>query len=108
MKKILFDKSSFLLAAIFVVAAALLFFLMVLAYKHLEKQTESVEWMQQSYEISAKLQHIFSDLKDIETERRNVILRANHEEARKIINEKMIEITALDRKSTRLNSSHVK
>ncbi len=96
MKKILFDKSSFLLAAIFVVAAALLFFLMVLAYKHLEKQTESVEWMQQSYEISAKLQHIFSNLKDIETERRNVILRANHEEARKIINEKMIEITALE------------
>ena len=105
MKKILFDRSSFLLATIFVVAAALLFFLMVLTYKHLDKQTESVEWMQQSYEISAKLQHIFSDLKDIETERRNVILKANQEESKKIIKEKMIEITALE-SSLKRNFKH--
>lgn len=79
MKKRIFDKSSFWLSVIFVVAAALIFFLMALTYKHLEKQSSSSDGMTHSYEVSLRLLNVYSNLKDIETERRNYILNRKQE-----------------------------
>src|SRR5690606_4565531 len=93
MNKFFRTRSSFLLTVIFIVSTALMFFLMAVTYKHLERQSENSDWMTDSYEVSVKLERIYSNLKDIETERRNFILT---------------EDPTSDRKSTRLNSSHVK
>ena len=87
MKRRIFDKSSFWLSVIFVVAAALIFFLMALTYKHLEKQSSSSDGMTHSYEVSLRLLNIYSNLKDVETERRNFLLNSRQESA-KIIEEK--------------------
>lgn len=68
------DKSSFFLTLIFVVATSLIFFLMGLAYKHLQRQSDNLGCMTHSYDVSMQLEKLYSDLKDIETERRNFIL----------------------------------
>lgn len=94
MKRFLFDKYTFLLTVIFVVAASLIFFLMALTYKHLGNQTEGFAKITDCYEVSLKLETLYSNLKDIETERRNFILRATGEsraESKNIINEKISE-----------------
>ncbi len=51
-----------------------MFFLMAITYKHLERQTENSGEVTVSYEVSLKLEKLYSNLKDIETERRNIIL----------------------------------
>jgi len=77
MKNFLLDKSTFLLTIIFVVATALIFFMMGLTYKSFEKQSDNSDWMTHSYETSLELQKLYSNLKDIETERRNYLLKRN-------------------------------
>ncbi len=92
MKRFSIDKSRFLLTVIFVVAASLIFFLMALTYKHLDNQTESYSKITDSYEVSLKLETLYSNLKDIETERRNYILSGSEDfrvESRKLIDEKV-------------------
>lgn len=74
MRKRFLDRSPFWLSVIFTVATALIFFLMALTYKHLEKQSSSSDWMTHSYEVSLKLLNVYSNLKDVETERRNYLL----------------------------------
>lgn len=69
-----FDKSRFLLILIFIVATALIFFLMGLTYKHLRTLSEDNELVYHSMEINMKLEKVYADLKDIETERRNYLL----------------------------------
>ena len=94
MKKFFFDRSSFLFTVIFVVTTALMFFLMAITYKHLERQSENSDWMTDSYEVSVKLERVYSNLKDIETERRNFIL-TGEEVSRVRIDRKMAEINSL-------------
>ena len=96
MKRIIFDKSSFLLTLIFIVATALIFFLMGLTYKHLEKLSENSSKFTHTYEVSLRLQKLYSDLKDIETERRNFIL-VRDAESEKIIKDRFLEIDALQK-----------
>lgn len=67
-------KTSFLLTIIFVVSAALMFFLMGLTYKHMVKLTDYNTKMNESLEVSLKLEKLYTHLKDIENERRNYIL----------------------------------
>lgn len=94
MKSLSLYKSTFLLTVIFVVAASLIFFLMAITYKHLENQTESYGEITDSYEVSLKLETLYSNLKDVETERRNYILRGTDEsrkESRLLIDAKIAE-----------------
>ncbi len=98
MKSFSFDKSTFLLTVIFVVAASLIFFLMAITYKHLENQTVSYGKITDSYEVSLKLETLYSNLKDIETERRNYILRGTEDsrnESRRLIDDKITENSEL-------------
>ncbi|WP_297982931.1 ATP-binding protein [uncultured Chryseobacterium sp.] len=74
MKRWIYDKSSFFLILIFVVATALIFFLMGLTYKHLEKLSDSTGKVIHSYEVSLTLETLYSQMKDIETQKRNYIL----------------------------------
>jgi len=74
-----FQRSAFTLSIIFVVSAALIFFLMGLTYKHIEKLSDNNRWMNHSLETSLKIEKLYTDLKDIESERRNYILTKNNE-----------------------------
>lgn len=94
MNKFFRTRSSFLLTVIFIVSTALMFFLMAVTYKHLERQSENSDWMTDSYEVSVKLERIYSNLKDIETERRNFILTEDPT-SRQTISIKKQEINAL-------------
>lgn len=94
MNKLFRTRSSFLLTVIFIVATALMFFLMAVTYKHLERQSENSDWMTDSYEVSVKLERIYSNLKDIETERRNFIL-TDDPTSRQTVSAKMKEINTL-------------
>lgn len=94
MNKLFRTRSSFLLTVIFIVATALMFFLMAVTYKHLERQSENSDWMTDSYEVSVKLERVYSNLKDIETERRNFIL-TDDPSSRQTVSAKMKEINAL-------------
>lgn len=76
MKKI-FDPSTFYLRLIFVVATALIFFLMGLTYKHLERLSENNLSINHSFDVSLKLEELYSDVKNIETERRNFLITGN-------------------------------
>ncbi len=71
-----------------------MFFLMAVTYKHLERQSENSDWMTDSYEVSVKLERVYSNLKDIETERRNFILTKDPT-SRPTIAAKKKEINAL-------------
>ena len=89
-----FNRSTVLLTIIFVVAASLIFFMMALTYKHLENQTDGYGKITDSYEVSLKLETIYSNLKDVETERRNYILQnteQSREESKKTIDDKIDE-----------------
>lgn len=68
------SKPSFLINIIFVASAALMFFLMALTYKHMQRLLESNRWLNHSLEVSLKIEKLFTDIKDIESERRNFIL----------------------------------
>ncbi len=59
---------------IFVLSAAMMFFLMGLTYKHMVKLSEYNTKMNESLEVSLKLEKLYNHLKDIENERRNYIL----------------------------------
>lgn len=74
MRRWVFDKSSFLLILIFVVATALIFFLMGLTYKHLEKLSDNTSHVNHSYEVSILLNQIKSEIRDLESQKRNFIL----------------------------------
>ena len=74
MKKIRIDRSNFLLTLICVMALALVFFLMALAYKHVEKLNENSAQVHNSLEAALKLEVLYADLKDIEVERRNYVI----------------------------------
>lgn len=93
-----YKKSTFLLTVIFVVAASLIFFLMALTFKHLEHQTESYGKITNSYEVALKLEKLYSNIKDIETERRNYILSGAAKtrlESKTIIDEKIAANTEI-------------
>lgn len=61
---------------------------MGLTYKHLEKLSEYNRWMNHSLEVSLKLEKLYTELKDIESERRNYILTQNSESKTLIENDK--------------------
>ena len=105
MRRFIFDKSYFLLTVIFIVATALLFFLMGLTYKHLQKQNESSDWMTHSYEVSVKLERLYSVLQDIETERRNYILIKDKNSV-KTIHQLLPEIDAIQKQINILISAN--
>ena len=68
--------------------------MMALTYKHLENQTDGYGKITDSYEVSLKLETIYSNLKDVETERRNYILQnteQSREESKKTIDDKIDE-----------------
>jgi len=83
-----FQRSAFTLSIIFVISAALIFFLMGLTYKHMEKLSDNNRWMNHSLEASLKIEKLYTDLKDVENERRNYILTKNIESKNLIINYK--------------------
>ena len=80
-----FRRSVFTLSIIFVISAAVIFFLMGLTYKHIEKLSENNQLMNHSMEISIEIENLYTDLKDIESERRNYILTQNIESKNLII-----------------------
>lgn len=69
-----FRNSIFSLSLIFVTAAALIFFLMALAYKHLEKISELNHWSDHSMEVSLNLEQLSTAVSELEIERRNYLL----------------------------------
>lgn len=87
-------KSSLLLTIIFTLAASVIFFLMGLTYKHLDKVSTNNYWVDHSMQISLKLEKLYADLKDIETERRNFIL-VDSEKPKKVVAERVKEINQL-------------
>lgn len=110
MKRFLLDKSTFLLTIIFVVATALIFFMMALTFKHFEKQNDQSEWMTHSYETSLELEKLYSNVKDIEAERRNFLLK-REEISREIVKGKIVEIEQQInhlRKETQDNAEQIK
>lgn len=64
---------------LFVLSSALIFFLMALAYKHLQKLSENTYMVNHSLEVSLELEKLYADLKDIEVERRNFVLVGGEE-----------------------------
>lgn len=71
---------------------------MALTYKHLDNQTEGYSKITDSYEVSLQLETLYSNLKDIETERRNYILSGTEEsriESKTIIEDKIFNNTRL-------------
>ena len=96
MKRFIFDKSSFFITLIFIVATALIFFLAGITYKHLQNLSSNAQKFTHSYDISLKLETLYSDLKDIETERRNYILTRDKESSN-IIKQRFAEIDALQK-----------
>ncbi len=73
MKRFIFDRSYFLLTVIFVVATGLIFFLMGLTYKHLEKLSETSQKFTHAFEVSLKLESLYSGMVEIDLQRRNYI-----------------------------------
>lgn len=70
----LFDSSAFYLRLIFVVATALIFFLMGLTFKHLERLNENNQLINHSFDVSLKIEELYSGIKNLEIERRNYII----------------------------------
>lgn len=52
---------------------------MGLTYKHLERVNENNLWVNHSFDVSLKLEELYSDIKNIETERRNFLITGNLE-----------------------------
>lgn len=96
MKRFIFDKSSFFITLIFIVATALIFFLAGVTYKHLEKLSDNAQKFTHSYDVSLLLQTLYSDLKDIETERRNYILMRDSE-SKQVVDQRFAEIDILQK-----------
>lgn len=94
MKRLQIHKTFVLLAVLFTLAAGVIFTLMGLTYKHLEKVSNDTYWADHSMQVSLKLQKLNSDIKDIETARRNYILE-DSEKSKVIIAKKVAEIKVL-------------
>lgn len=101
MKRFIFDKSSFFLTLIFIVATALIFFLAGITYKHLEKLSDNSRKFTSTYEVSLKLESLYSDLKDIETERRNFIL-IRDEDSKIVVENRFKEIDVLQKEIAKM------
>lgn len=74
MQRWIYDRSSFFLILIFVVATALIFFLLGLTYKHLEKFSRDIDAVNHSYDVSLSLERLYTEIKELETQKRNYIL----------------------------------
>lgn len=81
MKYSAFRNSNVSLMLIFVVSASLMFLMMALAYKQLSSLSENTNWVYHSQSVSLKLEQLYSNLKDIETERRDYILSPEFSDA---------------------------
>ncbi len=79
------DKSVFYSRLIFVVATALIFFLMGLTLKHVGKVNNDNAIVTKSFELSLRLEELYSNIKNLETERRNFILTEDRRYQRNVI-----------------------
>lgn len=52
---------------------------MGLTFKHLEKVNNNNIWVNHSFDVSLKLEELYSDIKNLETERRNYIITENRQ-----------------------------
>lgn len=80
------DKSVFYSRLIFVVATALIFFLMGLTFKHVERVNNDNARVTRSFELSLRLEELYSSIKNLETERRNYILTQDKRHLRNVNN----------------------
>lgn len=95
MKKMDFRRSNFLLILIFTIAGLLVFFIAGLTFKQLQKLNETNNLVYHSQKVSLDLQHLYANLKDIETERRNFILDSDLEGADSVIKDRLRENNVL-------------
>lgn len=86
-----FRQSNVLQILIFTIAASLIFFVAGLTFKQLQKLSEDTNWVYHSQKVSLDLEHLYANLKDIETERRNYILDQDFSEANTSIRERIKE-----------------
>lgn len=68
------NRSAFFSRIIFVLATALLFFLMALTFKHLEKVNSNNNWVNHSFEVSLKLEELYTKVQNLEWQRRNYLI----------------------------------
>lgn len=81
MKRGAFRNSYFSLMLIFVVSTSLIFLMMAMAYKQLSSLSENTNWVYHSQSVSLKLEQLYSNLKDIETERLDYVLSPEFSDA---------------------------
>lgn len=68
------NRSQFYLVLIFVVATALVFFLMALTFKQLNASSTQRDALNKSFDLALKIERIYAEVKEVETQRRNYII----------------------------------
>lgn len=70
-------KSPLFLRIVFVLALFLMLFVSALTYRHVESLSDSSDLIEHTYKVSIEIEQIYTNIKDLEIERRNYLLTYN-------------------------------
>lgn len=77
MKILSIHKSPLFLRIVFVLAIFIMLFVSALTYRHMDSVTVSSEMVAHSYKVTIEIEQLFTNIKDLEIERRNYLLTKN-------------------------------
>lgn len=77
MKILSIHKSPLFLRIVFVLAIFIMLFVSALTYRHVESITKSSDMVAHSYKVTVEIEQLYTNIKDLEIERRNFLLTNN-------------------------------
>ncbi len=77
MKILSVHKSPLFLRIVFVLAIFIMLFVSALTYRHVESITKSSDMVAHSYKVTVEIEQLYTNIKDLEIERRNFLLTNN-------------------------------
>lgn len=83
-----FYNSPLFLVLTFVVSVAIMFFIAGITFKHISSLNKSRESVLHSYEVTLEIEKLFTNIKDLEIERRNFLLTGDNSLVEKLNNSK--------------------